>query len=221
VHALDLRLLRFLTCEFDPAWGDVVAQALNDDVFGAFAFALLALLGLLAARARAQAPRALLAVLLCVGALHGVRMACWKLVPRDRPGTAFGREHVLMGPFERATCASQPDKLVARAYPPTSPSFPSSHTITAGGIAAILAIAAPWPVGVLAWLYALLVGVARVYWSKHWPSDIVGSLILSAVVGRLAWAVAGRIHARVRGAGDAKPGGPPPVAVSSGGSGDS
>lgn len=199
MHALDLRILRWMTCDFDPAWGDVVAQALNDDVFGACVFALLALLGLLAARARAEAPRALLAVLLAVGALHAVRMACWKAVPRDRPGTAFGRQNVLMGPFERATCASQPDKLVARAYPPTSPSFPSSHTITAGGIAAVLAIAAPWPVGVLAWTYALLVGAARVYWSKHWPSDIVGSLLLSAMVGALAWGLAGRIDARARG----------------------
>lgn len=199
MHALDLRILRWMTCDFDPAWGDVVAQALNDDVFGAFVFALLALLAALAARARAQAPRAALAVLLSVGALHAVRSACWKVAPRDRPGTAFGRDHILMGPFERATCASRPDHLVARAYPPTSPSFPSSHTITAGGIAAVLAIVAPWPVGVLAWGYALLVGVARVYWSKHWPSDIVGSLLLSAVVGWLAWGVAGRIDARVRG----------------------
>ena len=130
MHDLDVRILRALTCGFDPTWGDVVAQALNDDIFGAFVFALLALLGLLSARARAQAPRAVLAVVLCVGALHLVRMGCWKVVPRDRPGTAF-KGHVLMGPFERATCERRPDAIVARAYPPTSPSFPSSHTITA------------------------------------------------------------------------------------------
>jgi membrane-associated phospholipid phosphatase len=199
VHDLDVRILRALTCGFDPTWGDVVAQALNDDVFGAFVFALLALLGLLSARARAQAPRAILAVVLCVGALHLVRMGCWKVVPRDRPGTAF-KGHVLMGPFERATCERRPDAIVARAYPPTSPSFPSSHTITAGGIAAILAIVAPWPVGALAWLYALLVGTARVFWSKHWPSDIVGSLLLCVVVGRPRGGPR-RIDARVRGPG--------------------
>lgn len=215
MYDLDVRILRALTCGFDPAWGDVVAQALNDDVFGACVFALLALLGLLAARARAQAPRALLAVLLCVGALHLVRMGCWKVAPRDRPGTAFGKDHVLMGPFERATCERRPDAIVARAYPPSSPSFPSSHTITAGGIAVILGIVAPWPVGLLAWLYALLVGTARVYWSKHWPSDIVGSLLLCVVVGRLAWWAAGRIDARVRGpgAGGGAPVAPPPPVV--------
>lgn len=207
---LDRRFLRWMTCDFDPAWGDVVSQALNDDVFGGGVFLLLALLGCLSARTRAHAPRALLAVLLAVGALHGVRAACWKLAPRDRPGTVYGRDRLLMGPVDRGTCGAKPDHLVARAYPPSSPSFPSSHTVTAGGVAAVLAIAAPWPVGVLAWAYAALVGLARVFWSKHWPSDIAGSLLLSALVGALAWAVAGRIDRWIRGSPGPPADGPAP-----------
>lgn len=198
VAHLDRSVLRFFTCDFDPAWGDVVSMALNNDLFGAAVFALLALVGLLSPRARAQAPRALLAVLLCVGTLHLVREACWRWVPRERPGTAYGKPHLLEGSVARATCGQFPEKLAARAYPPTSPSFPSSHTVTAGGVAAIVALASPWPVGVLAWLYAALVGLARVYWAKHWPSDILGSLVLCAVVGALAWRVAGDLDGRVR-----------------------
>lgn len=198
MHELDLKILRFLTCDFDPPWGDVVAQALDDVLLGGLVFLGLTLVGLLSPRCRARLPQLLLALLISGGLAHGIRAVVWKVAPRARPGTVF-HDKLLMGPVDRGTCASKPDFLVSRSYPPSSPSFPSSHTVTAGSIAAVIALAAPWPLGVLAWLYAALVGLARVYWSKHWPSDIVGSLAISAGAGWVAWWVAGRIGARRRG----------------------
>ena len=46
--------------------------------------------------------------------------------------------------------------------------------------------------GGIAWVYAFLVGFGRLYWGKHWPTDVLGSLALSAVAGVLAWRLAGR-----------------------------
>jgi membrane-associated phospholipid phosphatase len=45
------------------------------------------------------------------------------------------------------------------------------------------------------WLYALLVGAGRLYWGKHWPSDIVGSFALCVAAAWLAWRLSPRVLA--------------------------
>lgn len=195
---LELSVLRWLTCDHDPAWAELPAYLVDDEWFGGAVFLLLWLFVALGRRSRPRALPVLLAVVLSLGIGHAVRETFWRVAPRARPARSFPPERVLMGPIERGTCASRPDAIVSRSYPPKSPSFPSSHTITAGCIAAALWYGSRW-VGVLAWLYAVLVGLGRLWWSKHWPTDVLGGLAIAAVAGAVAWRLALRIDARVRG----------------------
>jgi membrane-associated phospholipid phosphatase len=34
------------------------------------------------------------------------------------------------------------------------------------------------------------VGLGRLYWGKHWPSDVVGSLVIGTVAAWIGWRVA-------------------------------
>jgi membrane-associated phospholipid phosphatase len=64
-------------------------------------------------------------------------------------------------------------------------SFPSGHTATAVGFAAVLLFAAPaW--GIPAMIAALLVALSRVLLGAHHPSDVVTAAVVSLAI---AWAV--------------------------------
>ena len=90
--------------------------------------------------------------------------------------------------------------LVGRARPPlaeavppyeSSASFPSGHTLNAVVITGVLVYSAllvvrtrraRWLVGAGGALYAVLIGLSRVYLGHHWLSDVVGACLLG-----LAW----------------------------------
>ena len=88
--------------------------------------------------------------------------------------------------------------VVARARPevvrqaPGSWSFPSGHTMSATGFAVALAIVFwptrwRWPVLIAAALYAIGIGLSRVYLTVHYPSDVLGGWALSLAVVGLVW----------------------------------
>ena len=74
--------------------------------------------------------------------------------------------------------------LVEACY--TTPSFPSGHTACAFAMAiAIFCINKTW--GTIALLAAALMGFTRLYLFVHFPSDVLGSIIVGSLCGYLAF----------------------------------
>lgn len=69
---------------------------------------------------------------------------------------------------------------------PAYNSFPSGHTATAFGLAAVLALASPL-LGIPALAGAGLVAWSSIAMGAHHPSDVVVSILLSLVVGWYVW----------------------------------
>ena len=70
-----------------------------------------------------------------------------------------------------------------------SSAFPSGHSAFVFGIAVALLLY-DWLLGVVALVLALLVGVARVAAGVHWPIDILGGILVGAIIAIIIHAVA-------------------------------
>jgi membrane-associated phospholipid phosphatase len=58
--------------------------------------------------------------------------------------------------------------------------FPSDHTMLLATVAAIITLV-EWQAGIVFWIFALLVGLCRVYVGVHHLIDIVGSFVIVAI----------------------------------------
>ena len=74
-------------------------------------------------------------------------------------------------------------------------SFPSDHSAALAGIAVALLAFVPW-LGAIGVVFALLMGVARVYVGEHYPGDILGGYAFGIAGGLLAVWIARAILAR-------------------------
>jgi undecaprenyl-diphosphatase len=136
---------------------------------GAGVWFSLALLGMVWPRHRAAATRAILALAITLGVNDQIVKP---LVARSRP-------------FEQAVTEAR----VIQHPRPSTPSFPSGHS--AAALVGAVSLARVWPRArwALAAL-AALVAYSRIYVGVHFPSDVLGGLVLGAGV---AWLVlAGR-----------------------------
>lgn len=85
------------------------------------------------------------------------------------------------------------DMLVAA---PTSGAFPSGHTAAAFAVVfALKAAGSPLWKPVLP--LAVLMAFSRLYLYVHWPTDILGGIVVGAVVGWLGAKVIGLVSARI------------------------
>jgi len=64
--------------------------------------------------------------------------------------------------------------------PPHDPSFPSDHAAIASAVSANLLLGGEPEWGALALLVAIVIGAARVAVGVHYPSDIIGGLMVGA-----------------------------------------
>jgi membrane-associated phospholipid phosphatase len=85
----------------------------------------------------------------------------------------------------------RPPTLYAAAMKVKSYSFPSSHAYSAalaGGYLGAEAFAAGVVVvGISLWLFAIVIGISRVYVGAHYPSDVLAGWVLG---GGIAWFIA-------------------------------
>jgi undecaprenyl-diphosphatase len=148
---------------------------------GVPAYALAAVAGAVAARARRRWWVGALAAVAALAVVQLIRLGLAAVVHRMRPPTA-----------DWATSAS-------------GWSFPSGHTTTSAAVAVlvVLAIRARAPsraiglgAATVACLWAVAVGLTRVALGVHWPSDVLGGWLLVAVITGCV-AAAGRRHAGV------------------------
>jgi undecaprenyl-diphosphatase len=66
--------------------------------------------------------------------------------------------------------------------------FPSDHMLLAGAIASVV-FAYNRPLGIILWILAVVVGVARVLAGVHHPIDVIAAAIIAVAVAWISWRV--------------------------------
>jgi undecaprenyl-diphosphatase len=139
---------------------------------------LLAVLALIWLLPRPTAPRpverrAVIYALLIAALALGANQVIGHLWARPRPGMKY---------------------VVTQLLSPSSDaSFPSDHATLCFGLALPVLLVLR-RAGVLLIVCSLVVGFARVYVGRHYPGDVLGSLVVAALVTGLVWQARGRIE---------------------------
>ena len=182
VAAWEQELLHAINCGLSGPLADAVFLTLQRAVVGIVV--MLIALGLVWDKDRKTGLRALATTLIGYGLCMLIADVAWGVHLRVRPGRAA--EVVLKTPREIATCAQHPEAVVVRKHVSRRSGMPSRHSLSAGVFAATMVLASRW-LGVLACLYAILVGMARIYSGVHWPSDVFVGVSVGAMVATLVW----------------------------------
>ena len=83
--------------------------------------------------------------------------------------------------------------LTVNQHTESDKSFPSGHmTAACASMTALIILSKPW-VKILAALFAILMGISRIYLVVHFPSDVLGGLIVGVFAGCAAVLIARKL----------------------------
>lgn len=106
-----------------------------------------------------------------IGIANGISFGLKKVIQRDRPFVTY------------------PNEIIQRTH--VGPlSFPSGHTTAAFASATALTLSTKkWQFAIPAYAYASLVGYSRMRLGVHYPSDVLGGMIVGIGSGLLTWQI--------------------------------
>ena len=168
LHQVDRALLDLIQSVRAP-WLDVSASAVG--IFGQAEVTGGIALGLAVARLRRRQRDAWVPLLLV--AVAAIEIAIKTFVPQAMPPRELERA-VELAPFVHVAFAG---------------AFPSGHVARTAFLAGIVRTPKWLAVGAVA-----LMMVTRVYLAEHWPSDVLGGLLLGLLVAQVALVAEGRLR---------------------------
>lgn len=131
-----------------------------------------------------------LMVALTVGAIPALPLLGWWLIWRQRPRLgwtvllALASSISLTVIFYYLAQRARPTDVRLLLPTPPFPSYPSGHTAAAFATVAVLVLALRcWWVTALAMVVAVAISFSRLYLGHHYPSDVVGGVVLGLAVG--------------------------------------
>lgn len=183
--SLDLRIFTifeeaFHQTELEPVW-NVIYTAITRTCNGGLAVIFLSLFLMIFKKTRKAGTAMLLGI--GIGAVF-TNVALKPLVARPRPYT-----HTEM-PFYQWW-------VHAGGLTETDKSFPSGHTTTAMSAMSGLFFVTNKKISWLAFLFALAVGMSRIFFFVHYPTDVFAGLITGLIAGLISGILINWLYARL------------------------